>query len=404
MPGGDHVSRTDDLRFNPDVSLHPLGDEAVLLVGRTGKTLLLSPTAALICRGIQAGFSVREVADHMARSSSVSAETIVSDAGRLLDELGRAGAIGEAELPASESAGVASAPFGLRLRSSGEATGSERTRSYRIGDFAFLLQTPDTTIDRLVASLFGHLSATAPAGETSSRVGIVPADGAWQLVRDGRVIDQCGALTGVLPMLHAHTLMMAYHASDCLAGVHAAVVTRGDACVLMPAVSGSGKTTLTAALLAAGAGYLTDDLALLEGDPLRVRGLGTCLGLKRGAWDVLGSRFPEIRALPVHTRADEVDVRYLPPPARAIAPPHDTSCRVKSIIFPSFSAGTESDLRSLSPGEGLMRLTEAGYDLPQKLDRTSLSVLVDWISDIPCFGLLYGCLDDAVSIVLRELG
>ena len=64
--------------------------------------------------------------------------------------------------------------------------------------------------------------------------------------------------------------------------------------MLLPAISGSGKSTLTAALLAAGFGYCTDDLALLTGEPVRIRPVPTCLGLKRGSWNILAERLPQI--------------------------------------------------------------------------------------------------------------
>jgi hypothetical protein len=393
------VAHSDNLTLNRYASLHPLGDDTVLFLEHSGQTHLLSPMAALICRGLGAGMSVSEITESLPPPASGCSEAITSDVQRFVDELRAVGAIGAGVAVSSNASGPRVTGVRRTIDVSTVAP-SASTRSYQLLDFRFTLRTSDADIAVLSDQLLGHLEC-GKASSAGPVLDIVHEDGMWLLARDGAVVDACRETTGIVPMVHANTAMMSYEETECVAAVHAAAVTRGDECILMPALSGSGKTTLTAALLAAGLGYCTDDLALLVGDPLRVRGVGTCLGLKTGSWDLLTARYPEVTRLPTHVRADEVDVRYLPPPRNALSQQSATR-QVRAIIFPSFRSGDPVRSRPLTPGEGLTRLTEAGYDLPQ-LNRNSLVTLIDWISGVPCLELGYGNLDDAVSMVSREL-
>jgi hypothetical protein len=216
------------------------------------------------------------------------------------------------------------------------------------------------------------------------------------LLRDGVLVNECRTPEGITPMLHSETTLMAYNSAECVSAVHGGAVTRGDECIIMPASTGSGKSTLTAALLANGYGYSTDDVALLEGEPMRVRGIPTCIGLKTGSWKVLGRAFPEIERLPVHLRADGQEVRYLRPPASALASSQEPF-RVRAIVFPSYARGADAHLKPIGAAEALTRLTQAGYDLPGRLDDEVVDRLVVWISAIPCFELGYGSLTEAIT-------
>jgi hypothetical protein len=177
-----------------------------------------------------------------------------------------------------------------------------------------------------------------------------------------------------------------------MAAIHAAVVTRDENCILMPAPSGSGKTTLAAVLMANGFGYCADDLALLTHDPVRVRPVATSLGLKSGSWKVVGHLFPELSRLPEYRRADGQRIKYLPPP-------QDTRVRdnytPQCIIFPSREPGCQTELKDISSAEALTRLTDAGYDLPKRINRDVVGSLIQWISQMPCFTLRFDSAEDA---------
>jgi hypothetical protein len=115
-----------------------------------------------------------------------------------------------------------------------------------------------------------------------------PSDRTWT----ARDTDEL--VTSVLPALE---LWVAEWARDRVF-VHAGCVAVDGRAILLPGRSHTGKTTLTAALLRAGAEYLSDEYAVLDGDGLvypyprrlRVRSSGEWMRL---AADELGARTVE---------------------------------------------------------------------------------------------------------------
>src|SRR6202030_328614 len=110
-------------------------------------------------------------------------------------------------------------------------------------------------------------------------------------------------------------------------------VGRKGRCVLLPAFAGSGKTMLCAALVHSGFEFISDDLVLLEQGSGALFGAPFPFELNEGSWLVLRRMFPEIDTLPVHLRADRIEVKYLVPP---IAPVGD-AYPAGWIVFPRYS-------------------------------------------------------------------
>jgi hypothetical protein len=263
------------------------------------------------------------------------------------------------------------------------------------------MRTRDPGAYLIVEALFGHLSIRAAGSRAMATFDVVRdvRDG-WTLSRNGDRLGGCETLAGLAPLLHAEISMSAYEHTDRLAGLHAAVVVRGDHAVLMPAESGSGKSTLTAALAADGCDSCSDDLAILTRRPIKLRPASVCIGLKSGSLQPLMSRLPALSKLPVHARADGRGVRYLPPPAERLVS-NSEAYAVGTIVFPRYEKGTRLSCRRVSPGEGLVRLARAGYDADLNAD--VVSALLEWLKEVEIYSLKYGDLDQAVTAVGRWL-
>jgi hypothetical protein len=246
------------------------------------------------------------------------------------------------------------------------------------------------------------LEASAPGLEP-----VTTMDLAWNgkehfVVLDGRCKCRCTALTELAPLVKSAALLAA--AIDkywYLLYVHAGVVRSSRGCLLLPAAAGSGKTTLTAALIRAGFFYLSDEAALLLEDTLRVRPVPVSLCIKDGAWDLLGTRYPELHALMVHHRWDGKRVRYLNPPPEAVDPEPDVSHPVRWLVFPRYKPGEETVLRSLGKAEALHRLLMQCLAMPAPLDQANVAALVRWIGDLSCFEMPTSSLDDAVALLVQ---
>ena len=71
----------------------------------------------------------------------------------------------------------------------------------------------------------------------------------------------------------------------------------------LPGARGSGKGTLAAALVAAGAEFVTDDYAPLEQASWLVWPVPYAPGIKRGSWRALERYYPDLQGQPVHETA-----------------------------------------------------------------------------------------------------
>jgi len=156
---------------------------------------------------------------------------------------------------------------------------------------------------------------------------IARVGGALRLWRDGRVIHRALPPAAALDALaSAAQLLVACDAPDLLF-VHAGVVSVGGRALLLPGRSFAGKSTLTAALVAAGATYYSDEYALLDGRG-RVHAFPRPLALRRQR----GRR------------------RVAPPPGPRPPLP------VGKILFVRHRAGAALRLRPLPPGRCLLAL------------------------------------------------
>jgi hypothetical protein len=177
--------------------------------------------------------------------------------------------------------------------------------------------------------------------------------------------------------------------------LHAGVVARNGAAILLPGGSGSGKSTLTAGL--AGAGFLlgSDEVAVL--DPLTLEVLPFVRGIcvKEGSRAPLASAYPSLLTDVPHHRFGGEEVWYLcPPPDRWLPAPTP----VRSIVVPRYAKDSETRLEPLSRSATLQILLQQSFSVP-KHGSFGIGTLTELLQDVDCYRLTIGSLDEAVRLV-----
>jgi len=388
------------------VSSYDFDDGAILFVEHTSELLRLNPTGAVIWHGLRAGLPFQEIVSSLVQVTGTPAVAIERDVAALIKDLEGVGALEANRLIRMNNSSITGKRNltpkepARRYACSHVRDHQSAERSYQLVDFRFRLRTPAGSIASEAARLFSHVHLSDSSG-SGVIVELVEDGNGWLLLYDDEVVDRCSSSGAVIPMLHANVLLTAYRTSGCMAALHAAAVIRNDTCVLMPGASGSGKTTLTAAAVAYGFQYCSDDLTLLTHEPVRIRPVPTCLGLKSGSWNVVAGLFPQIHELPTHVRADGKKIRYLPPGA-GIAQTGD-SCAVTRLVFPIWTLGSTPTARKIGTAEALARLTASGYDLPNRINNEVVASLIRYISQMQCFELRYDFTEDAVRTLSNLL-
>lgn len=223
------------------------------------------------------------------------------------------------------------------------------------------------------------------------------------LLRDGRCEVVVDALDLLASRLQGLVVQTAVNDSDYLVYFHAGVVARQGVGFLLPATAGSGKSTLTAALVAHGYHYLSDEIALLRSKDLEVVPAPVSIGLKSGSWKVLESLYGEIPGLRIHDREDGRQVRYLPPPETSWVR-GTAGFPVTTVIFPNYDPVSATTLQPVARVEALHRLFDDCQAIAVQLTQEHVEKLVDWIKSVDCYQLTMNSLEAAVTQVDRALG
>jgi len=392
------------IKLRKDIHRFQLENDLLLFDELSSRLFHLNRTAALIWKGLEAGFTKREIIDTLAHSTGCSPDQLDVDFEDMLHQWQSLGLRGDSSVKtekntSSNNSNPQSFPI-LDHETIPEILSGGLQITFRLINTHFRLIVPTEKELDLIRPIVSHLLVDCHDGH-DVELAILPDDQGYVLLEDGNPLDWCDDISGVAPMVHANSAMISYERTECFFGLHAAAVGYGDKCILMPANSGSGKSTLTAALMGSGFNYFADDLVLLSQPPIRMYQVPIALGLKKGSWEVAQSYHPVLASLPTHVRIDGKKIRYLEPPARSKTRKADERRKVDVIIFPCFDKGCNtSTIEKIGPAEGLCKLAGAGYDIRSQLTTHKVGQMIDWIADIPCYNLRFSQLSDAIDSIL----
>jgi HprK-related kinase A len=177
--------------------------------------------------------------------------------------------------------------------------------------------------------------------------------------------------------------------------IHAAVVERSGAALILPAPPASGKSTLTAALINRGWRLLSDELTLL--DPIRgvVIPIARPVGLKNESIDVIRTFVPDAIIGPAALDTVKGTIAYLKPPSDSVKRAGEVALP-RWVVFPKFRAGTPVVFSKFPKPNALLRLADSAFNYSEHGLR-GFDALVTLIERCGCYEITYGRLDEAIA-------
>ncbi len=244
-------------------------------------------------------------------------------------------------------------------------------------------------------AIFKHLEVGE--GDTDVVFQMAAHGGQLHLFRNGEWIV-ASAPNEMATILKGEMLSDVLRAATYELALHAAALLKHERLVLLCGEPGAGKTTLTLALVHAGFGFASDDVALLNSD-------GRCVGLpfapavKAGAWPLLADYFPDLDAAPTFRRPDNRRVRYLVPNASTSVT--TASWPVGSVILLHRDRAAQPGLDPIDPVDVLRGLVGGAFAPGGELGDTGFDVLARVIGSVRAYRLSYCGLDEAVGLIER---
>ena len=369
-----------------------------------GNAHLLNPSAALVLTSVDGRSTVDEIADALSLETGVDRDTIGRDVTDVLGTLVQGGLVTWFfhDPPTTPAPAAAPAPEGsserwhaLVERRLDEVDWSHVAGPLRVGGAAVVVRTDDDDVARRLADAMDGLPPATPGPNVClsvdrRRVGggdrfRVHAGGA----RVGWVDDRADVVAFALAGLNR---LAADHTPDRLL-LHAGVVERDGRVALLTGPSGRGKSTLTAASVASGAAYVSDELAIVDPATGAVTPYPKALELDDDAMARLG--------LGVAAEAGDARPREHHVAPRRLGRVSGGGAVALLVLLEPAGVGA-AEPTALAPAEALLRL------LPDVLPQTwampgALDALAELCERVPAIVLPRVELDEAVAVVRDHL-
>jgi len=179
--------------------------------------------------------------------------------------------------------------------------------------------------------------------------------------------------------------------------LHAGVVERAGAAVILPALPGSGKSTLTAALAVSGFRLLSDEFGAVRLDDGLCMPMLRPIALKNASIEVIARLRPDANLGPTFPGTRKGDVAHLGPDAVSVAKRH-VPAMAQLIVFPRYQAGATTELEPVSRGRAFAKLAVNAFNY-ELLGPAGFETVGRLIAACDCYRLSYGDLAQAVATI-----
>lgn len=177
--------------------------------------------------------------------------------------------------------------------------------------------------------------------------------------------------------------------------IHAAVLEKNGAAVILPGPSGSGKSTLCAALTNSDWRLLSDELTLISLKTGQVQPLVRPVSLKNQSIDIIKKKYPSAVFTNVTDDTSKGSVAHMQAPASSIEQ-SKLPANARLLIFPKYVANSPFNLEQIPRGSAFMALIDNCFNY-HLLGERGFTVLSNTIRATHCYTLKYSNLDEAIA-------
>jgi hypothetical protein len=263
----------------------------------------------------------------------------------------------------------------------------------RILDRNVLVECADAVLYQIIASIFSGFAAGAIDRHPDLRyaISIDAATSMLCLARPRGDILRAQDYGDVVFLLEKDLTIELQRARSDLYFLHAAAISRDSNAWVLAADSGSGKSTLTWVLLHHGLRYLSDELAPVDLEHLRILPYPRALGLKRAV-----PAYPSPATAINFGQACYIPLPVLPETANG------DSVRLAGVFFVSHHPeNQEPRVVPVSSAEASARLYTVALNALAHADR-GLQAAVRIAESVPCFALASADLG-ATAVLVRSM-
>jgi HprK-related kinase A len=271
----------------------------------------------------------------------------------------------------------------------------------RIGPYVYKVQTNLPSVSAGINTLYGDFPLADPDEFVDFNIAMVSKGLLHRVRRQAEFLFDQRRQFEAIPRGQAYAFLewgmnwcVSVQSNEYLK-LHAAVVSRENAAIIMPGVPGAGKSTLCAALGLSGWRILSDEHAMVPPNTTEVVPICRPVSLKNESIDAIRSFSASAIFGPVSEETHKGVVVHMKSDMHPDS--HDSKCvQARAMVFPRFSRDeqqrlirrprTESFILAAYHSFNYSLLCEAGFD--------AMKILIDHVE---CYDLVYHDLDWAVQ-------
>jgi len=275
----------------------------------------------------------------------------------------------------------------LRHRLDEYPAGGETPRLELLG-FDVVMRVPNEELAAYLTELYAPM---VTPGRAEHVLTLSSSAGLWSVHIDATRVLSTPAPSVAFSYLLWEANRRAIDATTVAVPVHASAAVFDGGAIVLPGPMGAGKSTLVAALVRAGLGYLTDEVAAF--DPV------TRAIVPYPKYLSLGPELAHLLAAPPESVRPFIGDQTLVPPD-VLRPGAAAPAAVpRLVVAPRFERGAAATIEPLRPAEALSTLAQHAFHIEQDGPRT-LDVLAGVVEQASCYRLVSGDVEEATALLL----